>query len=534
MMVQPTFKFRFLCYLAPLLGCTAITDFDRQGLDGSVAEVGVDADAGVDAADERIVDERIPEDAVDMAMEMDIDTDVPCVERCTGCCEGERCVTASASACGAAGASCSTCDALLADRCSAEGSCACGEGAPCAAGQRCSEGVCVCDATSCADGCCDGDACLSSDIDMCGAGGEACFACDPFLADRCTEGGCACGTGAACDPALTDRCSGGACMCGEGAAPCDPIAADNCDGGTCRCGTGATCGENFACRGGACGCENRTRIEPVTIAGTLYEGEPIQVGPGSTVSVSGTYFVNDQCAGCVLQQVIGLGDEGYGYQAAGCANVPSRFGEACREVTGSISGTLTAPRRPGIYTLRTQTAGFLAMGGQSACEQAEIWYDAAFNLQPPNYSAIAVAQIEVLSPPFGDCQGLQYAVGDVSLNGAGPEVSVDPSTPVSIEADWTVFTEDTNNRLQLLLGVFGPSGFVELFPGCAYDGVRRARCDTVTGTATHTFTPTVPGQYEVRHVMTADFTCSNARGVAPSRMQRHDTVAIINVFEGAE
>src|SRR3712207_5038104 len=53
----------------------------------------------------------------------------------------------------------------------------------------------VCDPQSCATGCCAGNPCTAPSVMACGSGGKACTACDPRLADTCTNGACACGSG---------------------------------------------------------------------------------------------------------------------------------------------------------------------------------------------------------------------------------------------------------------------------------------------------------------------------------------------------
>ncbi|HEY3355301.1 MAG TPA: hypothetical protein VGQ83_18780 [Polyangia bacterium] len=80
------------------------------------------------------------------------------------------------------------CDPLRADRCSADGVCACGESAPCPAGQQCSEAFCQCTGVVC-DGCCDGLECRPAAVTSCGVGGMACVACAGN--EQCCDGFCA-------------------------------------------------------------------------------------------------------------------------------------------------------------------------------------------------------------------------------------------------------------------------------------------------------------------------------------------------------
>jgi hypothetical protein len=67
-----------------------------------------------------------------------------------GCCDGSTCRLSAMSSCGVEGRNCAFCDPLLSDRCLSIGSCACGSGPPCIPGQRCLEGLCICD--PCASG----------------------------------------------------------------------------------------------------------------------------------------------------------------------------------------------------------------------------------------------------------------------------------------------------------------------------------------------------------------------------------------------
>ncbi len=98
-------------------------------------------------------------------------------------------------------------------------------------------------------GCCDGNnRCLDRSVAACGAGGVACFACDPVLSDRCDKNGrCTCADAPACAPeAGADRCVDGACRCGAGAA-CP--SGTECANGVCRC-TAASCAG--CCRDNLC------------------------------------------------------------------------------------------------------------------------------------------------------------------------------------------------------------------------------------------------------------------------------------------
>jgi hypothetical protein len=99
---------------------------------------------------------------------------------CTGCCQGGRCVAPpTANACGSGGAACVRCSGRT-DTCDSSASCTCGgTGGPCAAGQLCQGGACVCNGASCPSGCCDGnDQCQGGTMNnQCGMGGTPCQMC---------------------------------------------------------------------------------------------------------------------------------------------------------------------------------------------------------------------------------------------------------------------------------------------------------------------------------------------------------------------
>ncbi len=134
----------------------------------------------------------------------------PACGECDGCCEGDKCVGGSLSACGAGGAACAACDTVRADQCSAEGRCACGAGPscapergadrcvagqcrcgtgnPCEPGLRCDNGVCRCTSESCA-GCCIDNACFpGNQNNACGEAGATCVGC--AVGTLCTSGHC--------------------------------------------------------------------------------------------------------------------------------------------------------------------------------------------------------------------------------------------------------------------------------------------------------------------------------------------------------
>src|SRR5205085_1316346 len=86
---------------------------------------------------------------------------------------------------------------------------------------------------TCTSGCCAGSTCTTPSVTACGAGGGACTACNPNLADRCTAGVCKCGSGAAC--AAGQVCQSGSCVC----------SAASCSNGCCF-GTSCFIGVNCA------------------------------------------------------------------------------------------------------------------------------------------------------------------------------------------------------------------------------------------------------------------------------------------------
>lgn len=151
---------------------------------------------------------------------------------------------------------------------------------PCPAGQRCANGLCVCDEQSCEGGCCLNNQCSLVGFHSCGPRGDTCLACDDNRADNCgMSGACRCGTSGACTAGqLCQRgvcecyaatcagcCDGALCRdrsvdhCGVGGSiclPCDGVKADGCStAGVCRCGNGPPCGAFKACVNGNCVCD---------------------------------------------------------------------------------------------------------------------------------------------------------------------------------------------------------------------------------------------------------------------------------------
>jgi hypothetical protein len=203
-----------------------------------------------------------------------------CADTCAGCCSGTDCTEVPTQfACGDDGSACVACGPRS-DRCSADGHCQCGPGGtPCAPGQRCVGGECLCDAGSCPNGCCEGNLCQERSPSDCGVAGEPCTDCG-IAADTCTSvGDCACGAGSECDGG--QRCEGGRCLCdtescpdgccsditchtppdfdfcgsaGEVCETCSDGYTDNCEDGDCHCGLGEPCDSGQVCSSGVCRC----------------------------------------------------------------------------------------------------------------------------------------------------------------------------------------------------------------------------------------------------------------------------------------
>ena len=199
-----------------------------------------------------------------------------------GCCEGQQCLLRSFESCGVAGTTCVACEPELANSCSGDGECRCGNGPPCALGQNCLSGLCVCDSISC-DGCCEGDICQTPSVESCGSDGATCTPCPEGVADQCSlEGVCQCGEGPMAGPGqrcvdgerICDEhsCAAGCCVgntcetptletCGtdgEACTSCPFERASRCVDGECRCGTAAPCEANQRCVGGECVCNGES------------------------------------------------------------------------------------------------------------------------------------------------------------------------------------------------------------------------------------------------------------------------------------
>lgn len=203
----------------------------------------------------------------------------PPMSVCSGCLSAAgSCVTPTAAACGTGGASCVACDPLLADGCSTQGRCACGDGPPCSpglgadrcvsgqcrcgtgpaceAGQECLQQTCQCTPTSCA-GCCIGNQCVTTTSSgACGTGGRACLDCGMTA---CNGGQCGQST---CNAATcpTGCCAGATCLsgrtqtaCGIGGMACESCGVGACgDAGVCLGTCNAQTCPRGCCQGGVC------------------------------------------------------------------------------------------------------------------------------------------------------------------------------------------------------------------------------------------------------------------------------------------
>lgn len=213
-------------------------------------------------------------------------------ENCSGCCDGDTCVTGTdVDACGARGAACATCagdETCTAGQCvpvadcsDCDGCClngtqclpgnspdACGRGGAacetCGTGEGCDldtsacEAI-TCDATTCPDGCCTANGvCLiygEQTIDACGKAGAACETCSPG-ASTCSAGTCV------LDQPCLDYCTNGCCTAqGQCIAYADQ-SASTCGGDTgpemcMACGT-------LSCVTGACSADRAWRVSIVS------------------------------------------------------------------------------------------------------------------------------------------------------------------------------------------------------------------------------------------------------------------------------
>jgi N-acetylneuraminic acid mutarotase len=174
----------FVAVLASLawVGCGAILG----NLDTSVADAGLDAEAGASVEDGACVP---PERTCAGKCGQLLDVCGALVD-CGACALGQACGgggTPNVCGSGICTPNCAGKGCGQSDGCSL----VCTEGA-CDQGLRCLAGVCTCDTTSC-NGCCLNKACMNgNDAGACGAGGGACATCSaPANGDPvCTSGAC--------------------------------------------------------------------------------------------------------------------------------------------------------------------------------------------------------------------------------------------------------------------------------------------------------------------------------------------------------
>ncbi len=185
-----------------------------------------------------------------------------------GCCNGADCETRTLATCGPPAGTCNNCGDVVADICSADGSCKCGIQDACGPNLHCVSGGCVCDSVGCSTGCCENNKCFSGngDIDHCGNGGFACSACPQTpVAQTCSSTGQCSG----CNPATCPNgCCSGVCTgqfslvaCGTAGTlchACDVTKADTCNSatdGSCSCGANPPCNDGQHCVSGQCLCD---------------------------------------------------------------------------------------------------------------------------------------------------------------------------------------------------------------------------------------------------------------------------------------
>lgn len=155
---------------------------DSGSADTGVADTGVDAaDAGCSSAAQCPTDQ-----ACDVATHQ-CTTTCSASQPCNGvCCNGTTCEsTASATACGAAGATCTNCVTGDGGAACVSGSCGCNSASDCPVGESCSPGTHQCTTSCSASQPCNGGCCGSSNTcttglapAACGDNGGTCAACN--------------------------------------------------------------------------------------------------------------------------------------------------------------------------------------------------------------------------------------------------------------------------------------------------------------------------------------------------------------------
>ncbi|HEU5430496.1 MAG TPA: hypothetical protein VFU81_02470, partial [Thermomicrobiales bacterium] len=204
---------------------------------------------------------------------------------------------------------------------------------PCAAGQRCKDGQCICDGESCPNGCCQSQTCQTGrSLAVCGSGGAACQACGQCR--QCSGGNCVAANESQCCNAGNGLCRSGQCVdcgsgqrCGDRACVCNGQSCPDgcCDrSNTCQsgssdgaCGTDGqlcqACRAPQTCGGGdqprRCGCTEES--DDVTCAGKC----------GTVANNCGRRVdCTPRCPGCCSGATClpGTSDDACGAGGAGC------------------------------------------------------------------------------------------------------------------------------------------------------------------------------------------------------------------------
>ncbi|MBZ5637609.1 MAG: hypothetical protein LAO51_02510 [Acidobacteriia bacterium] len=359
----------------------------------------------------------------------------------TGCCSGTTCTTPSVSACGIGGVACLACGAD-ADSC-VDGACQCGSAPACGAGQRCSNGTCVCDSVSCPNGCCSGSVCTTPSVSACGTGGGACVTCDAITANSCVNGVCQCGSGPACSAG--QQCVNGACVCnatscasgccsgttctappnpsacGIGGAACFDcgLTGDACLGGVCRCDGGSACGSGQRCFNGTCICD------PISCPLGCCSGTTCATPSASACGIGGVGCVN---CGMVADSCVDGVCRCDGGSACGAGQQCVNGACACSATScpaGCCSGTTcTAPPDPsacgigGAACIDCGLTGDACVGGVchcdggSACGSGQRCFNGTCICDP-------------ISCPLGCCSGTTCTTPSASACGIGGVACLD-------------------------------------------------------------------------------------------------------------
>ncbi|MBN2497099.1 MAG: hypothetical protein JXR96_21075 [Deltaproteobacteria bacterium] len=222
-------------------------------------------------------------------------------------------------------------------------------------------------------------------------------------------------------------------------------------------------------------------------------GATVTVDPGANVTVSLDYLVtqDDQCPSCIDELLFGLYAESYWHEPFHCEYIG--IPDTCPGYdSGHVEFTVRAPRTPGDYQIRAGIAE--ALSCSSATNSYIQWVDRRDDV---------AGLITVRVPACSD--GLHY-MWNLSLNGAGPEITVPVGASVDFSAEYfaTQFTSCPSCIDQIAVGIEGDAQICKdlnippLCPGGA------------TGTMTGTLTaPDSPGTYFVKSFFAAHWNCSD-------------------------